>query len=55
VVTSRMLVATSLPLGVIPPDGSPEAAECERVRAVLNACGGNQSRAARMLGSRATR
>jgi len=50
VVTSRMLVAAGLPLDVGPPDGSPEAAECERVRAALDACGGNQSRAARMLG-----
>jgi len=50
VVTSRILVAAGLPLDVVPPDGSPEAAECERVRAALDACGGNQSRAARMLG-----
>jgi DNA-binding NtrC family response regulator len=50
VVTSRLLVAAGLPLDVVPPDGSLEAAECERVKAALDACGGNQSRAARMLG-----
>jgi two-component system, NtrC family, response regulator AtoC len=49
-VTSRMLVAAGLPFGVVPPEGSPDAEECERVRAALDACGGNQSRAARMLG-----
>ena len=49
-VTSRILLAAGLPADLVPPDGSPEAAERERVRAALDACGGNQSRAARMLG-----
>ena len=49
-VTTRSLVAAGLPVGVLPPPGGPsEEAERERVIAALNACGGNQSRAARIL------
>ena len=49
-VTTRSLVAAGLPAGVLPPPGGPsEEAERERVIAALNACGGNQSRAARIL------
>jgi pSer/pThr/pTyr-binding forkhead associated (FHA) protein len=50
-VTSSILVAAGLPGDVLsPPDGSAEDAERKRLIAALAACGGNQSRAARMLG-----
>jgi len=49
VITTRVLVAAGLPAGP-PPAGSAEAAARDRVIAALTACGGNQSRAARMLG-----
>jgi transcriptional regulator of acetoin/glycerol metabolism len=50
-VTSCILVAAGLPDDVLPPPGgSAEDAERGRVIEALAACGGNQSRAARMLG-----
>jgi transcriptional regulator with AAA-type ATPase domain len=52
VVTSRVLVAAGLPTEAPPPPvagGSAEDAKRDRVIAALAACGGNQSRAARML------
>ncbi len=50
VVTSHVLVAAGLPAGPPPADGSAQAAARDQVIAALTACGGNQSRAARMLG-----
>jgi two-component system response regulator AtoC len=51
VVTARSLVAAGLPEAVLPPPGgSADEAERDRVIEALDACGGNQSRAARMLG-----
>jgi len=50
VVTTCVLVAAGLRAGLPPPDGSAEAAARDRVIAALTECGGNQSRAARMLG-----
>jgi two-component system response regulator AtoC len=49
-VTSRALIAAGLPDTPLVPAGSAEDAERERVMAALAVCGGNQSRAARMLG-----
>jgi len=50
VVTASVLVAAGLPAGLPPPGGSAEAAARDRVIAALTECGGNQSRAARILG-----
>ena len=48
-VTARVLVAAGLPAGARPATSATEDVERERVIAALAECGGNQSRAARML------
>ena len=50
-VTPRHLIAAGMPADTLPPPaGSPEAAERGRVLAALEACGYNQTYAARQLG-----
>jgi len=50
-VTSRILVAAGLPDDGLPsPDRSPDHAKRDRLISVLAACGGNQTRAAQVLG-----
>jgi len=49
-VTSRVLDTAGLPVGALPPGGPAENAKRDRLNAALAACGGNQTRAAKMLG-----